>query len=70
MIAGEARVGGVPGEQVDRAGVSDERAGAIVELGDDLDGEKSESGAQPGGDRCAAHGREALMAGEEEQDHE
>ena len=70
MIAGEARVGGVPGEQVDRAGMGDEWAGAIVELGDDLDREQSETGAQPGGDRGAAHRREALMPGKQEQDHE
>ena len=70
MIAGEARVGGVPREQVDRAGMGDEWAGAIVELGDDLDDEQSESGAQPGGDRGAAHGREALVAGKEDQNHE
>ena len=70
MIAGEARVGGVPGEQVDRAGMGDEWTAAIVELGDDLYDEQSESGAQPGGDRGAAYRRQALVAGKEDQDHE
>jgi hypothetical protein len=60
MIAGEACVGGVAGKQVDRAGMGDEWPGAIVELGHYLDGQQPESGAQPSGNRGAAHGREPM----------
>src|SRR5581483_5749879 len=70
MVAWEARVGGVFGEQVYTAGVGDERPGAIVELGDDLDDEQRETGAQPSSDRRATHRREALVTGKNDHDHE
>src|SRR5689334_18247361 len=70
MVAGEARVGRVFGEQVDSAGVRDEWAGTIVELGDDLDDKQSEPGAQSCGDRSATHRRETLVAGKDTQHRE
>lgn len=70
MIAREARVGGMPGEEVDSSRVGDEGARTIVELGDDLDDEQSQPGTQGRRDRSATHRREALMARKDTQDHE
>lgn len=70
VVAREARIGGVRGEEVDAVGIGDEGPGSVDQLRDHLADGQREPGAQDGGDGRSPPVAETQPAGEEKDDGE
>jgi hypothetical protein len=70
VVAREAWISGVRGEEVDAVGIDDEGPGSIDQLGDHLADRQGEPGAQHGGDGCPPPGAETKPTGQEKDDGE